>query len=208
MMNRTFLPSDQAGKNTKLKYLLAFALVAGPLMFTIGFATYSYSYISALDTAESEWKRYKAERNNFLDVQRAKAKAQLYQKEIEAQKLEQDQKESADYFANIPAVLRSLHGATLVNFGKLPNGEPAKYSYSVQIGQATYNVQGSISPSDNGLVFEDDYSKTNQEVMSSGDVMHEKDPSTGLLTVQFITTKNIGQLSKLGDIKTFSFKYK
>lgn len=207
-MNQNLLPSDQPATNSRFKYLLAFALIAGPVTFVAGLATYGFNHLSALNTAEAEWKRYKAERNNFLDVQRAKAKAELYKNEMEAKRLEQDQKKNADYFADIPAVLQSPNGVTLVNFGKLINGETAKYSYSTQIGQMTYNVQGAISVSGNNLVFEDDYSKTNQEVVSAGDVRHDKNPDTGLLSVQLITTKNIGSLSKLGDIKTFSFKYK
>lgn len=97
---------------------------------------------------------------------------------------------------------------TLVNFPKLLNGEPAQYSYKLKIGQQLYDVQGTITAANNSLSFEDNYSKTHESVMSAGEIRHEKDPSSGMLTLTFITSRNIGSLSNLGDIKIHRFQYK
>jgi hypothetical protein len=190
--------------NGKYKYLSALILVSGPLVFSIGIFAFGYNKISSFTLAQSEWNRYKKERNNYLDVRRARLNAEIYKSNLEQNKLEEANK----YFSDLPAVMTSNNGMTLVNFGKIINGEPAQYSYQITIGQQVYNVQGTIKVEGNNLNYEDDYGKTNSEVLSAGEVRHQKNSADGTLTLQLITTKNNGNLSNLGDVKLFTFKYK
>ena len=191
-------------RNVKLKYASAFLLITGPVVFAAGALSFGYNKISSIQIAQSEWSRYKKERNDYLDAERARLKADLYKESLEQNKLE----EATRYFAEMPAVMNSTNGMTLVNFGKVINGETAQYSYNLIIGQKTYNVQGSITIQGNDMFYEDDYSKTSPEVMSSGDVRHEKNAQDGTFSLQLITTRNSGSLSRLGDVKLFTFDLK
>jgi len=137
-------------------------------------------------------------------VEKAKFNANQYKEGLEQNKLE----EATKYFAELPAVMNSTNGMTLVNFGKIINGEAAQYSYKLTIGQEVYNVQGVIRIQGNNMYYEDDYSKTNSEVISSGDVRHEKNARDGTFMLQLITTKNSGNLSNLGDVRLFTFNLK
>ena len=188
----------------KYRYISSILLVIGPLVFAIGILAFGFNKISSMTTAQAEWNRYKKDRNNFLDVKKAKANADLYKSNLEQNKLDQASK----YFFELPAVMTSANGMTLVNFGKIINGGDAQYSYQVTIGQQVYNVQGTIKVDGNDLIYEDDYSKTSPEVLSGGEVRHQKNDSNGTITVQLITTKNSGVLTSLGDAKIFTFKYK
>jgi len=58
------------------------------------------------------------------------------------------------------------------------------------------------------MIYEDDYSKTSPEVMSSGEVRHEKNAQDGTFVLQLITTKNSGNPSNLGDKRLFTFSLK
>jgi len=186
------------------RYLSLFWLVVGPIAFVIGMLIFGYNKVISIQSAQSEWNRYKKERNNYLDFQKAKTNADLYKFNLEQSKFH----EATKYFSELPTVMNSIHGMTLVNFGKIVNGEQAQYSYQSTIGQQTYNVQGTIKAEGNNLYYEDDYNKTSPEVQSGGEVLHRKNESDGTITVEFLTTKNSGNLSRLGDVKLFIFKYK
>ena len=204
--NQKQLPT-QKQENMKLKYASAAALIAGPLLFTIGALTYGYNKISAMNTAQSEWGRYKKERNNYLDVKRSQLNAQIYKTSLERDKDLELAKKVEAYFSELPAVMRSSNGMTLVNFGRIINGEEAQYSYQTTVGQKTYSVQGTIKSDGNNLIFEDDYGKTNSDVLSAGEVRHEKNEANQTIGIQLITTRNKGNLAELGQIKTFTFNY-
>lgn len=193
---------------SKYKRLSALALIAGPFVFLIGLFSYSFNKINSLNLGQAEWSRYKKERNNYLDVKRAQLNAAIYKNALEESKSQETTKKALDYFAEMPAVMNSSNGMTLVNFGKIINGETAQYSYKARVGQELYNVQGVIKSEGNSLVFEDDYNKTNSEVLSAGEVRHDKNSADGTIAIQLITTKNIGSLSTLGEMKLFIFKYK
>jgi len=189
---------------SKFRYVSAFLLIAGPAVFMAGALSFGYNKISGIRIAQSEWSRYKKERNSYLDAEKARLNADMYKEALEQNKLQ----EATKYFAEMPAVMNSLNGMTLVNFGKVINGETAQYSYKLTIGQQTYNVQGGIRIQGNDMIYEDDYSKTSPEVMSSGEVRHEKNAQDGTFVLQLITTKNSGNLSKLGDVRLFTFSLK
>lgn len=190
-----------------VNYLKASLLLSGPLVLIVGISQFSYNKLASIRLAQEEWNRYAKERNNALDLARAKAKADQIKNQQETRKLQASIENSRAYFADIPAVLRSSDGATLVNFGKLINGETALYSYKVTIGQAIYDVQGELRAQGNTLYYSDNYNKSDSEVISEGEVRHEKDQNSGILRLTFLTSKNIGPQSRLGDIRIFSFKY-
>ena len=188
----------------KSRYVKALLLVVGPTTFVVGGLMFGYNKFNSIQVASSEWIRYKNERNNFLETEKARLNADLYKQNLEHSKND----EVAKYFAEFPAVMNSIEGMTLVNFAKTINGIPAKYSYKISVGQQVYNVQGKITIKGNDMYYEDDYSKTSSELISSGEVKHQRDPQGEHLTLQLITTKNTGELSNLGDIRSFTFKYK
>jgi len=191
-----------------MRYLKAAMLLSGPAVFLLGGSFFLYSKIASNSLASTEWTRYSKERNNALDSARSKELAEKIKSQKEADKLRESIDRNQSYFADIPIVVRSSDGATLINFGKLINGESAQYSYKVAVGQSVYDVQGEITARGNSLYYSDNYNKSNSEVLSEGEIRHEKDSQSGNLRVTFITSKNIGSLSKLGDVRIFDFKYK
>lgn len=191
-----------------MRYLKAAMLLSGPAVFLLGGSFFLYSKIASNSLASTEWTRYSKERNNALDSARSKELAEKIKSQKEADKLRESIDRNQSYFADIPIVVRSSDGATLINFGKLINGESAQYSYKVAVGQSVYDVQGEITARGNSLYYSDSYNKSNSEVLSEGEIRHEKDSQSGNLRVTFITSKNIGSLSKLGDVRIFDFKYK
>lgn len=208
IMTKLPVANSSHSQNSKLRYIKASLLLSGPFMFVVGGSFFVYSKISSGALANAEWVRYSKERNNALDSARSKEQAEKIKAQKEAEKLQLSIDKNQSYFADIPIVVRSSDGATLINFGKLINGESAQYSYKVAVGQAVYDVQGEISARGNSLYYSDNYNKSNSEILSEGEIRHEKDEQTGNLRLTFITSKNIGGLSKLGDVRVFDFKYK
>jgi len=200
--------ANSVQENRKTKYFKAAILLSGPAIFLLGGSFFIYSKIASNSLASSEWTRYSKERNNALDSARSKELAEQIKSQKEADKLRESVDRTQSYFSDIPIVVRSSDGATLINFGKLINGEPAQYSYKVALGQSIYDVQGEIVARGNSLYYSDSYGKSSSEVLSEGEIRHEKDPQTGNLRLTFITSKNLGNLSKLGDVRNFDFKYK
>jgi len=192
--------------NTKEYHSLINKIIiyAGPCMFAIGTLAYSINVITASNLAKSELLRTESERDTFLG-QKVKRKNEEDLRARQAQmRLEESLKKTHESYIDLPSVLRSQNDFTVVNLGDVSGGGAAVYSYSYSIGQRRYNVQGSLKLAEgNRLIYEDNSSKTDSDVLSSGEVKYSRDISNDILTLTFITSNNIGSVARLGDIKVF-----